>query len=130
MVSTGTGRQAGSVSSGHRSGASAIFASPIDFAHLRRYTSGNADLEREVLGLFCGQAVVAVEGLRTASSEKAWREAAHMLKGSALVVGAWEVARVAERAEAGSMHQDLAVVARLEAALADVRSYLAALGVV
>lgn len=104
-------------------------ASPIDFVFLRRYTLGDAELEREVLGLFCSRAAIDLEALKAAQTEKAWREAAHALKGSALSLGAWKVARCAERAEAADMRYDPAVVASLEAAIDDVRRCLAALGI-
>lgn len=101
-------------------------ARPIDLAYLRRYTLGDASLEREVLDLFCDHAPVVLAWLKSASSEKAWREAAHTLKGSALSVGAWEVAREAERAEAASFKGAEEILAAIQAAIEDVRDFLAA----
>ncbi len=71
----------------------------VDLTYLRRFTFGNADLEREVLGLFADQAPQYLSQLRTARSTKAWGDAAHTIKGSARAVGAWHLARVAEAAE-------------------------------
>jgi len=56
---------------------------PIDFAHLRRYTFGDEQLEREVLELFCIHAPGLLEEMKAATNPAAWREAAHSLKGSA-----------------------------------------------
>ncbi|MFV0297788.1 MAG: Hpt domain-containing protein [Hyphomicrobiaceae bacterium] len=72
---------------------------PIDHAYLSKYTFGNADLENEVLCLFAEQAPVYLRQMREAATEKAWREAAHTLKGSARAVGALAVAKCAETAE-------------------------------
>ncbi len=74
-------------------------AAPIDRAHLSRFTFGNVDLEIEVLGLFAQQAPETLAQLADASSPKAWRDAAHTMKGSARAVGAWQVANAAEHAE-------------------------------
>lgn len=100
-------------------------SSPIDFSHLRRYTLGNARLEREVLELFCSHAPVLLAELRAAGTEKSWREAAHSLKGSALAIGAWEVARGAEQAELAAAPQSEwgEIVTRLEAAVARVQRF-------
>lgn len=101
---------------------------PISFEHLRRYTFGDTNLEREVLELFCKHAPSMMAELKRAASEKAWRDAAHSLKGSALAVGAWDVARSAEEAEcAGARYiasDDL--IARLELALGKVQRFVAA----
>lgn len=72
---------------------------PIDRVHLARYTLGNLELEIEILGLFAMQAPETLRQLKTALTEKAWRDAAHTLKGSARAVGATRVGDFAERAE-------------------------------
>jgi hypothetical protein len=36
---------------------------PLDHAHLRRYTLGDAKLEREILGLFLAQIPLTIESL-------------------------------------------------------------------
>lgn len=89
---------------------------PIDHVHLGRYTFGNRALEIEVLQLFAEQAPDYLEALRTADTEKAWRDAAHTLKGSARAVGAFVVGDRAERAEALKANPDKRV--RAEAVLA------------
>lgn len=102
--------------------------SPIDHAHLARYTFGNRELEREVLGLFAEQAPTTLNWLKTSTTPKSWRDAAHTLKGSARAVGAFEVATAAEAAEGLSQCPSEAdkteAVARLERALETVRDYI------
>ena len=73
---------------------------PVDLAHLRRYTLGNRPLELEILDLFLAQAPTTIDRLSTAAGEKQWREAAHTLKGSARAIGAWRLAEAAETGEA------------------------------
>ena len=72
---------------------------PIDHAYLGRFTQGNADLEREVLELFAGMIQRYLDDLRAAATNKAWKDAAHTIKGSAAAVGARRLARFAEMAE-------------------------------
>jgi HPt (histidine-containing phosphotransfer) domain-containing protein len=70
----------------------------IDEDHLRRMTLGDRRLEREVLEIFARQTVLLLQ--RMAGMESAFAAAAaHTLKGSARGVGAWRVARAAERVE-------------------------------
>jgi HPt (histidine-containing phosphotransfer) domain-containing protein len=72
---------------------------PIDWAHLSRFTLGDRSLEREVLGLFAGEAPRYLSLLLATTSRKSWIEAAHTLKGSARAVGAWAVAECAQAVE-------------------------------
>src|SRR4029079_7040309 len=81
---------------------------PIDRAYLARFTLGNSALAREVLQLFADQVPLYLKALRDASVRKAWREAAHTIKGSASAVGAWRVARFAEMAERVDVEADVA----------------------
>lgn len=104
---------------------------PIDHVHLARYTFGNRALEIEVLHLFADQAPDYLEGLRNAVTEKAWRDAAHTLKGSARAVGAFRVADRAERAEALKTSIDqrarLAAIEAIAEALLEARCHIQAL---
>src|SRR5207253_10745231 len=71
---------------------------PIDLAHLKRMTSGDIRLTREVLAMFKGQTARLIEAL---DSEPAGGAAlAHTLKGSARAIGAFGVADAAEAVEA------------------------------
>jgi len=69
---------------------------PVDFAHLARQTSGNRELEREVLQLFVRQTESAL--FRIAAGETVAVHA-HTLKGSASGIGAWRVMRAATAIE-------------------------------
>ena len=107
-------------------------APPIDLAHLRRYTLGDRPLEVEILALFLGQLPITIGALKSAPSDKEWGMAAHTLKGSSRAVGAWSLAKLAERAEslgARSLASERdKVVRRLEDAADKVRAYIAQLG--
>ncbi len=104
---------------------------PVDLTHLARYTLGERALEREVLELFCTQSVLYLEQLKAALSDKAWKEAAHSLKGSARAVGAWRAAQAAERAEAlqgdGLIQFRAAQISEIEASLREAEAYITAL---
>jgi HPt (histidine-containing phosphotransfer) domain-containing protein len=67
---------------------------PIDLAHLKRMTLGDAGLEREVLAMFLTQAARLAEALATLPAEAL--QLAHTLSGSARAVGAFAVAEAAE----------------------------------
>lgn len=84
---------------GLRAAGDGALAGPIDRQYLARFTMGNAALEQEVLELFAGQAPLYLADLRAAASRKAWKNAAHTIKGSAAAVGALRVSRLAELAE-------------------------------
>lgn len=66
---------------------------PIDIAHLRRMTLGDASLEREVLAMFSAQAVGLVGALASLPSDAG--VLTHTLKGSARAIGAFGVADAA-----------------------------------
>ena len=106
-------------------------ACPIDHTFLARYTFGNRALEIEVLQLFAHQAPDYLEALKSAATEKSWRDAAHTLKGSARAVGALQVAERAERAEALRASPDInakaCAVVLLDEALADALRHIASL---
>ena len=72
---------------------------PVDLVHLRRFTLGNRLLELDVLQMFAEQAPLILDRLQQARTDKAWRDAAHTLKGSAGAIGAHAVARAAAEAE-------------------------------
>jgi HPt (histidine-containing phosphotransfer) domain-containing protein len=85
-----------------------LAGNPIDRAYLARFTLGNAALEREVLELFAEQVPLYLERLREANTGKAWKDAAHTIKGSSSAVGAWRLARFAEMAEQVDVEADMA----------------------
>jgi len=73
---------------------------PVDLVHLARQTMGDRDLEREVLGLFLSHCDVYLNDFKNAPDNQCRKQAAHRLKGSARSLGAWELAEIAELAEA------------------------------
>jgi HPt (histidine-containing phosphotransfer) domain-containing protein len=99
---------------------------PISLDQLRRMTLGDADLEREVLGMFSTQAARLFDQLSALRDEAP--ALAHTLKGSARAIGADAVAEAAEALETalrnGVPAQALAVlgeaVAEARAAIADM----------
>src|ERR1700685_973824 len=70
----------------------------IDDDHLGRMTLGDRRLEREGLEIFVRQTVIMLERIAGAAPALA-AAAAHTLTGSARGIGAWRVARAAERLE-------------------------------
>ncbi|MEQ1697340.1 MAG: Hpt domain-containing protein [Hyphomicrobiaceae bacterium] len=97
----------------------------LDLAHLRVYTLGMADLEREILGLFLEQLPKSHAALLASETAKDWHMAAHTLKGSALAVGAKRLAGAGAAAEATDCTNDRARRAMLDQvveAIADVRA--------
>jgi HPt (histidine-containing phosphotransfer) domain-containing protein len=102
----------------------------IDEDHLGRMTLGDRDLEREVLEIFARQTTLTLSRIAGAKPASA-AAAAHTLKGSALGVGAWRVARAAERLEeaaAGEVDDQVmnAAITELEAASFEVRAAIGA----
>ena len=80
-------------------GARAENAGRIDFAHLARYTGGDAALEAEVLGMFGEQVEMWLRMLDPEGDGESWTSAAHAIKGSAATVGATRLAELCARAE-------------------------------
>ncbi|MGB6537516.1 MAG: Hpt domain-containing protein [Xanthobacteraceae bacterium] len=70
----------------------------LDEDHLERMTLGDRVLEREVLEIFIRQNTVMLARITDAKPEVA-AAAAHALAGSACGIGAWRLARAAERLE-------------------------------
>lgn len=103
-------------------------SSPIDRVHLARYTLGSLPLEIEVLGLFAEQAPITLAELANATTDKAWRDAAHTLKGSAKAVGAWRIAECAQHAETIQFGGDILArnraIESLDEAVAQARRYI------
>jgi len=68
---------------------------PVDMVHLARQSLGNRSLEVEILALFRAQSDLYLERIRHAADDKARSMAAHTLRGSALGIGAWNLAEEA-----------------------------------
>ena len=70
----------------------------IDLVHLARQTEGDESLEAELLAMFDRQSVKLAERVKLADlPRRARADIAHRLRGSALAIGAFAVARAAER---------------------------------
>ena len=100
----------------------------LDENHLGRMTLGDRRLEHEVLEIFARQNSLILK--RIVSAEPGLvAAAAHTLKGSARGVGAWRVARAAERLEQAATQADedamKAALVELEAASFDVCAAIA-----
>jgi HPt (histidine-containing phosphotransfer) domain-containing protein len=88
--------------------------SVIDTKHLSRMTLGERSLEREVLALFDRQADMLLPRIRQGAPAMA-AASAHTLKGSAVGIGAFKVARAAEAVEeAKDRAEDAAIAAAIE----------------
>jgi HPt (histidine-containing phosphotransfer) domain-containing protein len=100
----------------------------IDGEHLARMTLGERSLEREVLALFDRQADLLLPRIRGGTPPLA-AASAHTLKGSAVGIGAFRVARAAEAVEQASKRREdgamAAAVERLDAALIEVKTEIA-----
>lgn len=98
----------------------------IDLDHLSRMTLGERSLEREVLALFDRQAQILFLRM-TKTTPAAAAAAAHTLKGSAVGIGAWRVARAAEAVEQAGAAKLAAAVSALGVAVEEARAAIAAL---
>jgi HPt (histidine-containing phosphotransfer) domain-containing protein len=68
----------------------------LDLAHLRQYTAGDPELEAALTAAFdesCGQFL---PGLTQLTDDRAWRQAAHGLKGASRGIGAFALGDVCE----------------------------------
>jgi HPt (histidine-containing phosphotransfer) domain-containing protein len=100
---------------------------PIDIAHLKRMTLGDAGLEREVLAMFAGQAARLIGALAALPADAA--ELAHTLIGSARAIGAFRVADAAEAFDAAMRDggEPSAALAALQQAVAQARGAIDAM---
>lgn len=92
-------------------------ATPIDRAHLARYTGGDAALDTEILDLFASQLPSTIGALKLSQSDRDWHLFAHTLKGSARAVGAWRLAELGAEAETLRDNRDPQLVAANLAAI-------------
>lgn len=102
------------------------YEQPIDLDHLGRMTLGERSLEREVLALFDRQAEMLLERMSHAD-QAVVAAAAHTLKGSAVGIGAWRVAKAAEAVERAAAAELAAALVALSAAVGECRSAISGL---
>lgn len=98
----------------------------IDIEHLSRMTLGERSLEREVLALFDRQAEILLPRIRRGNPAVA-AASAHTLKGSAVGIGAFPVARAAEAVEQASNAAIAAAIETLAAVLVETKAEIARL---
>lgn len=100
---------------------------PLDLAHLKSMTHGEAGLEREVLQLFLKQTSHLVAALDTWPAEAG--ALSHTLKGSARAIGAFRVADRAAALEEASRHghDPSSALAALHAAVGEAQAAIEAL---
>jgi CheY-like chemotaxis protein/HPt (histidine-containing phosphotransfer) domain-containing protein len=75
---------------------------PVDLAHLRDFTEGNVEDEKEFFGIFIEQAEATFDALEISLKEKnnnEWQKAAHKLKGASANLGAKALAKLCHEAE-------------------------------
>ncbi len=93
----------------------------IDISALHEHTLGNAALEQDMLSLFLRQSTRLLLEFNASSSVADWQFYARALKGSALNIGATEVANAAQRIESCDFSKGLAIakacLSELEAAV-------------
>lgn len=99
---------------------------PIDLGHLSRMTLGERSLEREVLALFDRQADILLNRM-TSAAPSGIATLAHTLKGSAVGIGAWGVARAAEAVEKAGPAALAGAIMALGAAIAEAKLAIAGL---
>ena len=91
-----------------------LLSCAIDTEHLSRMTLGELSLQREVLALFDRQADILLPRIRRGTPAVAVASA-HTLKGSAVGIGAFKVARAAEAVEqARAEAKDPAIAAAID----------------
>jgi hypothetical protein len=96
----------------------------VDFAYLEDFLGGDRAIALEVLGLFRQQAAAWTEGLAPANPD--WRAVVHTIKGAGRGIGARALGEACETAEFGEASDLPAVRAALDAALAEIAAYEAA----
>jgi HPt (histidine-containing phosphotransfer) domain-containing protein len=104
---------------------------PIDLVHLARATDGDEALEAELMAMFARQSDKLGERLRLRDLARQTRaDVAHRLRGSALAIGAFAVAKSAGRLETALEApgpEPEAELAELDVALARARAAIAEL---
>ncbi len=70
----------------------------FDREHLKNFTSGDPFFEKQILDIFIENAPSYLVALFSCTPSD-WSAHAHKLKGAARGIGAWKLARAAERAE-------------------------------
>jgi HPt (histidine-containing phosphotransfer) domain-containing protein len=102
----------------------------IDREHLRRQTMDDETLALELMGLFLIQSAKLLDIIAMEAVAGRRRDAAHTLKGAAVAIGAFAVARQAEAVETAAVtapHVLREEIQRLSATVADAHAAIAAI---
>jgi hypothetical protein len=103
----------------------------LDRESLARQSMGDRGLQRDVLALFFEHSATVLKFIREAPDMAVRRDRAHLLRGSALSVGALQVADAARRLELLPMTENagplLDCLASLHASVAEARAAIAGL---
>jgi HPt (histidine-containing phosphotransfer) domain-containing protein len=100
----------------------------IDREHLRRQTMDDEALALELMGLFLTQSAKLLDIIAMEAVAGRRRDAAHTLKGAAVAIGAFAVARQAEAVETATAPDVLrGEVERLSATVAAAHAAIAAI---
>jgi HPt (histidine-containing phosphotransfer) domain-containing protein len=95
----------------------------VDFAYLEGFAAGDRTVVKEVLKLF--RASYDDWRARLVAEAPDWREAAHTIKGAGRGIGAFTLGDACEKAETEGPGQLPALRAELDAAMAEIDTYLA-----
>jgi len=109
-----------------QAGSNPVSGAAIDTEHLSRMTLGELSLQREVLALFDRQAEMLMPRIRQGAPGMA-AASAHTLKGSAVGIGAFKVARAVEQVEQADHAEIAAAVDTLAVALDETKAEIARL---
>ncbi len=102
----------------------------IDLVHLARQTLGDQDLEAEILSLFVRQSRNLCGRIADMQDAQKRNDLAHTLIGSARAVGAWRIARDAERVEEAADAEKLkGAVKQLSASVEEACAAIEALSI-
>ena len=96
---------------------------PIDLAHLDNFTSGDKTLQTDVLKLFLDHVPAYLDQLDDTTSDQ-WKEQLHRLKGTARSVGAWPLAKLAEKAEQASFDEQLSLMGAMRKEFERLKAFL------
>ncbi len=95
----------------------------VDFGYLESFMAGDKAVVLEVLDLFRQQA--ATWPARLGADDPDWRDVVHTIKGASRGIGANALGDICERAEVEGAENLPAVLAGLEAVVADIAAYQA-----
>jgi PAS domain S-box-containing protein len=105
-------------------------ACPVDLTQLRSFLDGDADEEKELIGVFVQQSDINLQVLRkncVSGESKPWVEAAHMFKGGSATMGATVLSQLCSQAQGmreGTADERDILFAKIDAEYARVTDHL------